>query len=138
MPDFSIGVDLGGTNLRIAAVSAEGHLLEKVTLGTKLALGRDHVIGEMCDAIQNLSAKYKATGNFLGAGIGLPGLIDLEAGMMRKAVNLPGWENYPARALPLSASSGWAPPAGLRIWLCSRWEPASAAASCSGEKSGTA
>jgi glucokinase len=98
MPDFSIGVDLGGTNLRIAAVSAEGKLLEKVTLGTKLALGRDHVIGEMCDAIQNLSGKYKATGRFLGAGLGLPGLIDLEAGMMRKAVNLPGWENYPARA----------------------------------------
>jgi glucokinase len=98
MPDFSIGVDLGGTNLRIAAVSAEGQLLEKVTLTTKLALGREHVIGEMCDAIQTLSGKYKATGNFLGAGLGLPGLIDLEAGMMRKAVNLPGWENYPARA----------------------------------------
>jgi glucokinase len=98
MPDFSIGVDLGGTNLRIAAVSDEGKLLEKVALGTKLALGRDHVIGEMCDAIQNLSGKYKATGNFLGAGIGLPGLIDLQAGTMRKAANLPGWENYPARA----------------------------------------
>ena len=39
MPDFSIGVDLGGTNLRIAAVSSEGQLLEKVTLGTKVALG---------------------------------------------------------------------------------------------------
>ncbi len=98
MPDFSIGVDLGGTNLRIAAVSAEGELLEKVTLGTKLALGRDHVIDEMCDAIQSLSGKYKTSGRFLGAGIGLPGLIDLEAGMMRKAANLPGWENYPARA----------------------------------------
>jgi glucokinase len=98
MPDFSIGVDLGGTNLRIAAVSREGQLLEKVTLGTKLALGRDHVIDEMCDAIQNLSGKYKETGNFLGAGIGVPGLIDLQTGMMRKAANLPGWENYPARA----------------------------------------
>jgi glucokinase len=98
MPDFSIGVDLGGTNLRIAAVSVEGKLLEKVTLGTKLALGRDHVIGEMCDAIQSLSGKYKATGSFLGAGIGVPGLIDLQTGMMRKAANLPGWENYPARA----------------------------------------
>jgi len=98
MPDFSIGVDLGGTNLRIAAVSGEGELLEKVTLGTKLALGRDHVIGEMCDAIQRLSGKYQATGKFLGAGIGLPGIIDLQAGMMRKAANLPGWENYPARA----------------------------------------
>ena len=98
MPDFSIGVDLGGTNLRIAAVSGEGQLLEKVTLGTKLALGRDHVIGEMCDAIQTLSDKYKATGSFLGAGIGVPGLIDLQSGMMRKAANLPGWKDYPARA----------------------------------------
>jgi len=98
MPDFSIGVDLGGTNLRIAAVSASGEMLEKVTLGTKLALGRDHVIDEMCSAIQRLSGKYKATGAFLGAGIGVPGLIDLQTGMMRRAVNLPGWENYPARA----------------------------------------
>jgi glucokinase len=98
MPDFSIGVDLGGTNLRIAAVSDEGKLLERVTLGTKLALGRDHVIGEMCDAIQSLWDKYKATGRFLGAGIGVPGLIDMQTGMMRKAANLPGWENYPARA----------------------------------------
>ncbi|MGA9304294.1 MAG: ROK family protein [Candidatus Sulfotelmatobacter sp.] len=98
MPDFSIGVDLGGTNLRIAAVSASGEMLEKVTLGTKLALGRDHVIDEMCSAIQRLSTKYKATGEFLGAGIGVPGLIDLQTGMMRKAVNLQGWENYPARA----------------------------------------
>ena len=98
MPDFSIGVDLGGTNLRIAAVSASGEMLEKVTLGTKLALGRDHVIDEMSSAIQRLSGKYKATGAFLGAGIGVPGLIDLQTGMMRKAVNLPGWENYPARA----------------------------------------
>jgi glucokinase len=98
MPDFSIGVDLGGTNLRIAAVSSDGQLLEKVALGTKLALGRDHVIGEMCEAIQHLSAKYKNTGKLLGAGIGVPGLIDMEVGMIRKAVNLPGWENYPVRA----------------------------------------
>ncbi|MFZ0541330.1 MAG: ROK family protein [Candidatus Sulfotelmatobacter sp.] len=98
MPDFSIGVDLGGTNLRVAAISAPGELLEKVTLSTKLALGRDHVIDEMCSVIRRLSGKYKATGEFLGGGIGVPGLIDLQTGMMRKAVNLPGWENYPARA----------------------------------------
>src|SRR5271166_3690982 len=98
MPDFSIGVDLGGTNLRIAAVSEKGQLLEKVTLGTKVALGRDHVINEMCDAIQRLSGKYKETGKFLGAGIGVPGIIDVQTGMLRKAANLPGWENYPVRA----------------------------------------
>jgi glucokinase len=98
MPDFSIGVDLGGTNLRIAAVSSAGQLLEKVTLGTKVALGRDHVINEMCDAIQRLSGKFKATGSFLGAGIGVPGIIDMQTGMLRKSANLPGWADYPVRA----------------------------------------
>jgi glucokinase len=99
MPDFSIGVDLGGTNLRIAAVGADGQLLEKVTLGTKVALGRDHVIAEMCEAIQRLSAQYRSSeGLFLGAGIGIPGIIDMETGMLRKSANLPGWSDYPVRA----------------------------------------
>ena len=98
MPDFSIGVDLGGTNLRIAAVGTDGQLLEKITLGVKVALGRDYVIGEMCDAIHRLTDQYRGSGRFVGAGIGVPGIIDLETGMMRKSANLPGWSDYPVRA----------------------------------------
>ncbi len=97
MPDFSIGVDLGGTNLRIAAITSAGDLLEKITLGTKVTLGRDHVINEMCEAIQRLSTKYKAAGKLIGAGIGVPGIIDMATGMLRKSANLPGWEEYPVR-----------------------------------------
>lgn len=97
MPDYSIGVDMGGTNLRIAAITREGQLLEKVTLGVKVALGRDYVIGEMCDAIHRLTDQYRGTGRFLGAGIGVPGIIDVEAGIMRKSANLPGWTDYPVR-----------------------------------------
>ena len=41
MSIYSIAVDLGGTNLRIAAVSGDGKLLEKVTLGTETQRGRD-------------------------------------------------------------------------------------------------
>jgi glucokinase len=98
MPDFSIAVDLGGTNLRIAAVSAEGQLLEKITLATKLALGPHDVIDQMCDAILRLSAKYKQSGKLLGAGMGIPGIIDMQTGTVRKSANLPGWEDYPVRA----------------------------------------
>jgi glucokinase len=97
MPDFSIGVDLGGTNLRIAAVSTDGQLLEKVTLSTKGALGPAHVIGEMCDAILRLNEQYRGGGRFLGAGVGFPGIIDMETGMLRKSANLPGWSDYPVR-----------------------------------------
>jgi glucokinase len=97
MPDFSIGVDLGGTNLRIAAVTRDGNLLEKVTLPSKAAPTRDEVIDQMCQAIQRLSGKYRETGKLLGAGIGVPGIVDIKTGTMRKAANLPGWENYPVR-----------------------------------------
>jgi glucokinase len=98
MPDFSIGVDLGGTNLRIAAITGDGQLLEKVTLSTKVALGPDHVITEMCDAILRLSGKYKDTGKFLGAGLGIPGIIDMQTGTLRKSANLPGFEDYPVHS----------------------------------------
>ena len=98
MNDFSIGVDLGGTNLRIAAVDVNGHLVEKVTLGTKVSLGRDHVLNDMCDAIQHLSEKYKNSAKMLGIGIGVPGIIDMETGLLRESPNLPGWAEYPVRA----------------------------------------
>jgi glucokinase len=98
MPDFSIGVDLGGTNLRIAAITTEGELLEKITVPAKVPLGPDHVIGEMCNAILKLSEKHKDSWRFLGAGVGVPGVIDMQTGTMRKAANLPGFENYPVRA----------------------------------------
>jgi len=97
MSNFAIGVDLGGTNLRIAAVDEGAHLLEKVTLGTKVALGRDHVLSDMCEAIQHLSKKYQGDARLLGVGIGVPGIIDLHTGMVRESPNLPGWSDYPVR-----------------------------------------
>ena len=98
MSDFSIGVDLGGTNLRIAAVNQQGDLMEKVTLGTRVALGRDHVIHEMCDAIRVLAVKYGVVGALQGIGVGVPGIIDMKTGMLRESPNLPGWAGSPVQA----------------------------------------
>jgi glucokinase len=98
MKNIAIGVDLGGTNLRIAAVDDRGTLVEKVTLGTKVSLGRDHVIDDMCGAIERLLDKYKDSCTLLGIGIGVPGIIDMATGLLRESPNLPGWEDYPVRA----------------------------------------
>jgi glucokinase len=97
MADFSIGVDLGGTNLRIAAVDEHGVLLEKVTLGTQVALGRDRVIHDMCEAIRHLAHKYEGSGALQGIGIGVPGIIDMKTGTLRESPNLPGWAESPVR-----------------------------------------
>jgi glucokinase len=97
MTSFAIGVDLGGTNLRIAAVDDNGTLLEKMTSGTQVQKGRDFVIDEMCDAIQQVVTKYAGHGRLDGIGIGVPGIIDLETGMLYESPNLPGWDHYPVR-----------------------------------------
>ena len=98
MSNFSIGVDLGGTNLRIAAVNQQGELMEKVTLGTRVALGKDHVIHEMCEAIRVLAVKYGDVGTLQGIGVGVPGIIDMKTGMLRESPNLPGWAGSPVQA----------------------------------------
>lgn len=98
MPNYSIGVDLGGTNLRIAAVDDQGKLLEKITLGTQVALGRERVINDMCEAISQLTKRYANLATLQGIGIGVPGIIDMKTGMVRESPNLPGWTESPVRA----------------------------------------
>src|SRR3977135_4732914 len=98
MNKFSIGVALGGTNLRIAAVDEHGTLVEKITLGTKVSLGRDHVIADMCDAIQRMAEKFKNSAPLMGIGIGVPGIIDMNTGLERESPKLPHWVGYLASA----------------------------------------
>ena len=102
MTTFAIGVDLGGTNLRIAAVDSTGKTLEKITTSTEVARGRDQVIDEMCAAIQQIIIQQRGiqqhgAGELAGIGIGVPGIIEMQTGMLHESPNLPGWHNYPVR-----------------------------------------
>ncbi|MDP9268009.1 MAG: ROK family protein [Acidobacteriota bacterium] len=97
MPSFAIGVDLGGTNLRVAAVDDSGKLLEKVTSGTEVGKGRDQVIQDMTTVILELAMKFQHAGKLAGIGVGVPGIIDMRTGMLRESPNLPGWHDYPVR-----------------------------------------
>lgn len=98
MLSYAIGVDLGGTNLRIAAVDEGGRMLEKLSTSTDLAGGRDLVIKEMTQAIHQLLDKFRGRGVSRGVGIGVPGIIDMDTGMLRESPNLPGWSEFPVHA----------------------------------------
>jgi glucokinase len=97
MSTYAIGVDLGGTNLRVAAVDGSGKLMGEVAAPTQREHGRHGVLDQMCAAIREVSSKYAGAGKLAGIGIGVPGIIDMETGMMRQSPNLPGWEDYPVR-----------------------------------------
>ena len=66
MSDFFIAVDLGGTNLRIAAVDEQGKLMEKISLSAKVARDPRSVIADMCGAIARLREKYRGTSSAAG------------------------------------------------------------------------
>jgi glucokinase len=98
MESFSIGVDLGGTNMRIAALESSGRRLETVCTDTLVRRGRDLVIAEMCEHIRKLRNQFSGRYEFAGVGVGVPGIIDLEAGTVCAAPNLVDWNNYPVKA----------------------------------------
>lgn len=98
MERFAVGADLGGTNLRVAAISESGTILEKIALKTLPRQGRAAVVRELSEAVRALAKKQEGGRQLAGIGIGIPGIIYLKTGMLRQSPNLPGWENYPVRA----------------------------------------
>lgn len=96
MTEYSIGVDLGGTNLRAAAVDRNGHILEKISVDTNFEGGRDAVIGDIVNSVNSLKRDH-ATHRLAGVGIGVPGFILLKEGFITNSNNLPYLENYPVR-----------------------------------------
>ena len=95
MTEYSIGVDLGGTNLRAAAISKDGKILDKVSVDTNSAGGAEAVIKDIVQSITALRSKQ--TGRLAGVGIGVPGFILLEKGFILGSNNLPFFENFPVR-----------------------------------------
>lgn len=96
MTEYAIGVDIGGTNLRAAAVTREGKMIDKISGTTNVAAGRDRVILDLVSNIRELRDRVGPEG-FTGVGIGIPGFILLEKGMIVGSHNMPGFDNYPVR-----------------------------------------
>lgn len=97
MRDFAIGVDVGGTNLRVAAIDSTGQIFEKIGLATEVKAGRTVVLEEMVGSVDSVRRKHEATARLVGIGFGVPGLIYMDEGKIRESPNLPGWDNYPLR-----------------------------------------
>ena len=96
MADYSIGLDLGGTNLRAAVISIAGKVLEKISVSTNPTLGRESMLGEMVTAIDGLRSRWGTKG-LAGIGLGVPGFILLKEGVIRNSNNLACLEDFPFR-----------------------------------------
>lgn len=87
----TIGVDLGGTNLRVALVSESGRIIKELSRKTEANKGPDFVLANLVEMIKTTQGD-----NEVGSiGIGCPGPLDPYHGVILSPPNLPGWDEVP-------------------------------------------
>ena len=96
MAEYSIGVDLGGTNLRAAAITTNGEVLSKIWGRAQLAHGPEAVVDDIVRSIHKLREEMGAR-KLLGVGVCVPGYILLDKGQILGSNNLPDFEGFPVR-----------------------------------------
>lgn len=91
----AIGVDLGGTKIAFALVNDQGQVLAEHRLPTQPEAGAEAVFGRVAQGIHHLL--IQANGEVAGVGIGSPGQINPQTGVVRHATNL-FWRDVPLLA----------------------------------------
>ena len=89
--DQVIGIDLGGTAIKLARFTAEGELLAELERPTPQPAVPGAVTMALCEAVAELDPDRQAA----SIGVGLPGPMDAQARVARVCINLPGWEEVP-------------------------------------------
>ena len=92
------GVDLGGTNIKSALVDDEGRMVAFHTEPTHADRGPEDTAARMGRTVHTLAQMTGiATSDITAVGLGTPGPQDLGRGIILRAGNLPGWDNFPIR-----------------------------------------
>jgi len=98
--NFTIGVDLGGTNIVSAIVDYRGKIVNSLKVQTLAEKGKENTIKRVIEAIhKNISQSNIAPGDIIGIGIGAPGPLDIKKGIINFAPNLPGWRGVPLKKI---------------------------------------
>lgn len=88
--DLAVGIDLGGTGIYGVLVERSGQILADVDLATPVALGPEGVIAAMLQAVRSLLER--APRRVAGIGLGVPGVLDPQNGVVTTSPNL-FWQN---------------------------------------------
>jgi glucokinase len=99
-PPFFLGIDLGGTNIKSGVVDDRGRPLSSISTRTHAdrgpAAGLDNLAAAGTEAVQAAGLDWD---RIAAVGLGSPGTMDLESGVLLEPPNLQGWENLPIRKL---------------------------------------
>lgn len=95
---FFVGVDVGGTNIKIGLVDDDGKTLSQASVPTDEARGAELAMQRSHDAIVELLLQVGLTMEDVAAvGLGSPGSMDIPNGLILEPPNMPSWRYFPLR-----------------------------------------
>jgi len=96
MKNYRIGIDVGGTNVKLALIDSKGSILYQNTVPTRAEMGYEYTVNNIKQAIHDLLKESNCTTTDIeGIGFGFPGQVDYKSGVVRLAPNIPGWVDVP-------------------------------------------
>jgi len=91
---FAVGLDLGGTKILAAVLDEKYRILAREKKSTKPDLGPEAVVERVADCVNEaLAACAVPHAAVCAVGVGIPGMVDTRAGMVKVAPNL-GWKDF--------------------------------------------
>ncbi|MGD9126342.1 MAG: ROK family protein [Planctomycetia bacterium] len=95
-PPYFVGVDLGGTNIKLGVVDDRGQPLSCLNIPTERERGPQDAMERTAKAIDQVIAEAGLDKDHIAwVGIGTPGTMDVRAGIIITPTNLVGWEKFP-------------------------------------------
>lgn len=95
----AIALDLGGTQFRVAVGTGEGTIEWRTSRATKAERGRDAVLRDIHETVDEALAAVSDRTTLKGIAIGAPGPLDPWVGVLHNPPNLPGWDTVPIKQL---------------------------------------
>jgi len=95
-----LGIDLGGTNIKVGCLDSQLALIYKISQATNADMGPDVVVDKICETVDMLLSENGLTMDIIeGVGLGAPGPAKIEEGIVISAPNLPQFKNIPIRRI---------------------------------------
>lgn len=92
-----IGIDLGGTYIKGAALDPTGKILSEGKIETEVIQGQKRVLTNVTRLIHDLW-KMSRVKSLCGVGLGVPGALDFKKGQIIESPNFPGWNDFPIQS----------------------------------------
>lgn len=95
--DWLLGIDIGGTTIKLAFIDKEGVIVHKWEIMTRTEESGLYIISDIGKSVRSKLEEWQ-DGNLIGVGMGAPGPVNFETGSIYVAVNI-GWKDYPLKEL---------------------------------------